>query len=936
MPRNHPECKWMMGGPGTGKTTRAISIVTDALKNGFQSHEILFLTFNPGTRQHLEHSIQEKLNGWSGRLVYNTRHLLDAVLEQIPPWERISPLSEYQQRLWLQHHIESGNQWGVNDSLLTPTSIAQRLFPFIRQLKQGGINFPLLKHRISSLASDTSTVLLDFIQYYLNDITNRNYGDFVDQMLQAVHYLDSPSAKQWLNTFKLVVVDDLHLAHRMQWQLLEPFVSTTPDVYLFSESTGPFSRQWSDLGFRHRLWELGVTVTIETLSNTFRIQYQGEFKSGNQSKVSVLSAANTLEEGLWIAEQIERLVSGLSNELASQGEVHFSDIAVIYPSRSSLTALHEAFHLYRIPHHLPIEMESATLLNQLKALFADSPNLDYLQASQKLSELQKSIADASVSIPESELINSIQAILAEYQGWCRIIGKQFRVNDFLYSVSTQPELFQFSPTIPKLGDRINLWSIPDSRGREAKYVFLCGVNDGALPLPYRPMGLIPEEDKPIWRQVLAELGTPCDLSELDSFDDHWNREWERFSLASSRAKDKLTITFVNEGAEGEENAPSPFLTVDIPKGHQIHELKIQGVFPSIALSQLDEKVLYIPYIPIIQGIGWLLNSLVQGGVKYDILWSAWDKVWQGAPISRIGWNKFITRLQPFQLSRNYPLSHSKVGTYLDCPRKFFYSEIFEIETPQSVPMMVGTALHELAQKIHSPRGSQIISDLGLLHDIAKQRLSEHPELFQGDLEMEGWLDYVMGRIQDYLNWLKENPSDSRCVETMFDTAWQEGIRFKGRIDRLDCLSDDKWIIIDYKKSGKEQENALINQFLKYDSNFQFPIYYFAMKEAHKLEIAGFQQLVFDFKNLREFKPITIPIRAEISDSKRRKWVTPDELEIVKKRIVEIAEELLSPKLDFTKTVKTQCRPYGGFKCPYLAFCTKSEDREDAENSSASE
>jgi ATP-dependent helicase/DNAse subunit B len=174
------------------------------------------------------------------------------------------------------------------------------------------------------------------------------------------------------------------------------------------------------------------------------------------------------------------------------------------------------------------------------------------------------------------------------------------------------------------------------------------------------------------------------------------------------------------------------------------------------------------------------------------------------------------------------------------------------------------------------------------------------------------------------------------VETMFDTTWQEGIRFKGRIDRLDCLSDNQWLIIDYKKSGKEQENALINQFLKYDDNFQFPIYYFAVKEAHKLEIAGFQQLVFDFKNQREFKSITIPIRQEVSDKKRKKWVTPDELETIRKRIVEITEELLSLKSDFTKTVKTQCRPYGGFKCPYLAFCTKSEDVEDADNSGTSE
>jgi RecB family exonuclease len=422
----------------------------------------------------------------------------------------------------------------------------------------------------------------------------------------------------------------------------------------------------------------------------------------------------------------------------------------------------------------------------------------------------------------------------------------------------------------------------------------------------------------------------------------------------------MFITYINEGTEGEENAPSPFLTINIPKGRQINELKVQGIFPSIALpapNQEDgvrwehltpQKGMYVPYIPTIRGIGFLLNSLVQSGVKHDILYSVWDKIWYESVHSSIVNGSVsgkdtrhhvprrIILQKPFRLPRDYPLSQSKIGTYLECPRKFFYSTILEIETPQSVPMIVGTALHELAQKIHSPRGSQIIYDLELLRDIAKQRLSEHPELFQGDLELEGWSDYIMGRIQDYLDWWMGNPSNCKETEYKFDSMWKEGVRFKGRIDRLDYLSDDKWVINDYKKSGKEQETALINQFLIRDDDFQFPIYYISMKEAYNRDVGCFRLLVFDFNNQREFKAITIPISQEISDKKRKKWVTPDELETVRKRIVKIAEELLSPKTDFNKTAKTQCRTYSGIKCPYVAFCTKSEDKEDAENSSGSE
>jgi hypothetical protein len=975
------ELTWIIGGPGTGKTTRLVAMVCDALAGNVSPERILFLTFNPESRDILEHAVQTRVGGWSGRLVHNTRMLLDRALEAIPPWERLVPLSEYQQLLWMQASLESENSFGDWAHQLPSASLAKELHSLLRQLKRGGVNLGVLKHRIESKASDSSAALVDFLRSHQEKIASRGYGDFVDQIDQVVQFFDSQQSKGGLAQCDLIVIDDLHLAHRRQWQLLELFLPGAADMVFASEVECPFFRQWIDKGYRHRLRDLGITVKYEYLKDSLRLHYPLEPEKLPQ-EISLHSARSALEEGLWIAEQVDRLVS-------DSGDIRYSDIAMICPSEAGAASLEEALRLYRIPYHVSRKSASRDARIWLRWLqWLDNPTYDNflkllhlmgleLPANDSLVRaLYHYIIGSEVSEEDDEIIDNgnvielgrrlrdllttwrsrdydsvmhalpdalkvivedfsltvdIQAfevvkdLVAEYRAWCRSAGRRFRIGEFLDSIEAHVQWNQQSSRPPRLGDSVHLWSVPDSRGRQAKVVFLSGTNDGIFPLPYRRRSLIPAPDIGVWRSALVEMGTPADLSDLDSLDDHWQREHERFLLASSRALEKMCVSYVRTGDSEERVDPSPFLAAKGLGDIDQQSETVEGRFPNLSVPSTGNQSSYVPFIPSLRGIALLLNSLSQGGLKADDLRLAWERVWRGNhPATRISVWQPIPR-QPITLPDDFAISHSKIKTYLDCPRKFYYENIMGVEVPASYQMVIGTALHKIAERIHMGKGREVFSDTETLHSIAEDCLSEHLELFQGDAELAGWLDYVMERVGKYLSAISDNPPNVMDTEKFFDVRWQEGLRFKGRIDRLDKNPDGRYGILDYKKSGKDKAVALINQFRDRDDDFQFPIYYFCATDHMHVDVGSFQMVVFDFGNSGEIETITIPI----SHASGRSAVSVDDMQEVRQRIVAIGKEMISSRDGFTKKPTTQCRGFFSI-CPHLSFCTRSSEVIDSD------
>jgi len=200
------------------------------------------------------------------------------------------------------------------------------------------------------------------------------------------------------------------------------------------------------------------------------------------------------------------------------------------------------------------------LADQIRRLLLMWRDGNYREAITTLPNVLGLVKDSSGSGLDLQAGERVAEKMSEYGAWCRIAGRHFRIVDFLDNITAHASRNLGSRGRARVGDRVQIWSIPDSRGQEARFVFLSGTNDGSLPLPYRRRSLIPDKDKNVWRSALEEMGTPADLSDLDDFDKHWAKESERFQLASSRALERLYITYCRGESAEETLEPSPFLT----------------------------------------------------------------------------------------------------------------------------------------------------------------------------------------------------------------------------------------------------------------------------------------------------------------------------------------------------------------------------------------
>jgi hypothetical protein len=185
-----------------------------------------------------------------------------------------------------------------------------------------------------------------------------------------------------------------------------------------------------------------------------------------------------------------------------------------------------------------------------------------------------------------------------------------------------------------------------------------------------------------------------------------------------------------------------------------------------------------------------------------------------------------------------------------------------------------------------------------------------------------WKTYILERIYDYVDKYGRSAENIYAIEKDFNFYLSNKYSIYGRIDRID-KRDDGYELIDYKKSGEGRETALINQFYKYDVDFQMPLYYFAAKDVFKINPRIFSFIFFDFNKERKCEKIEIKIR-ENDDKCKSKEVTNCMIEQVKLKILAILDEIAKDRHSFDRHRDTKCKEYGGYSCEYLNICNQSQ------------
>jgi len=345
-------------------------------------------------------------------------------------------------------------------------------------------------------------------------------------------------------------------------------------------------------------------------------------------------------------------------------------------------------------------------------------------------------------------------------------------------------------------DAVAVLSVNAAKGQEFDLVIVAGCLEGALPTTASPQGLFEA-----WRLD----GDPGPVARADALLD---AERRRFTLAASRARDRVVFTASRVDGRGE---PSRFL-----REHGL-ELPADPPAPGAApLGSLEaagalRRVAGDRDRPAAERLAAATTLAAIPGVDPATWWWRRDYTVDPEPIAAEG------RLRT---------SYSRIGTYEDCHLRYFFGSVAGLDDRSSYQMAFGRLMHtlfELAAK------GDIANEPDDLKAAYRQRFN--PAWFPSRaIAYQYWRD-GMGMLELWHRSEAEAARRALRFEVGFEMEVGDHL-VRGRIDRVDRGPDDGIVLLDYKTarypaSEEEAERSL-----------QLAIYYLAALRDPELAALG--------------------------------------------------------------------------------------------------
>jgi superfamily I DNA/RNA helicase/RecB family exonuclease len=345
-------------------------------------------------------------------------------------------------------------------------------------------------------------------------------------------------------------------------------------------------------------------------------------------------------------------------------------------------------------------------------------------------------------------------------------------------------------------DAVAVLSVNAAKGQEFDLVIVAGCLEGALPTTARPQGLFEA-----WRLD----GDPGPVARADALLD---AERRRFTLAASRARDRVVFTASRVEGRGE---PSRFLRelgLELPAdpppvgAAPLGSLEAAGALRRVA-GDLDR--------PAAERLAAATTLAAIPGVDPATWWWRRDYTVDPEPIAAEG------RLRT---------SYSRIGTYEDCHLRYFFGSVAGLDDRSSYQMAFGRLMHtifELAAK------GDIADEPDDLKAAYRQRFN--PAWFPSRaIAYQYWRD-GMGMLELW----HRGEADAARRALRFEVGFEMEVGnhlVRGRIDRVDRGGDDGIVLLDYKTarypaSEEEAERSL-----------QLAIYYLAALRDPELATLG--------------------------------------------------------------------------------------------------
>ena len=183
-------------------------------------------------------------------------------------------------------------------------------------------------------------------------------------------------------------------------------------------------------------------------------------------------------------------------------------------------------------------------------------------------------------------------------------------------------------------------------------------------------------------------------------------------------------------------------------------------------------------------------------------------------------------------------SASRLKTYLDCKRKYYYRYIQKIEAKQEDELNEGLFLHSLLDHLYKEKNAYVNKEeMQKKLDILLDELLPFDDAKIAYRKLL-WKEKLKGFIDSQIEHFK---ADWKVVEREKEFNSEiGGLRFKGRIDRID-QNDTDTLVIDYKSGSIAEANRRKN--LENLSDFQMSIYYYMLSPKYKNISLAFMKIL---------------------------------------------------------------------------------------------
>ncbi|MDD2700836.1 MAG: PD-(D/E)XK nuclease family protein [Sideroxydans sp.] len=181
------------------------------------------------------------------------------------------------------------------------------------------------------------------------------------------------------------------------------------------------------------------------------------------------------------------------------------------------------------------------------------------------------------------------------------------------------------------------------------------------------------------------------------------------------------------------------------------------------------------------------------------------------------------------------ISISGYNSLVACPYQYYARHILKLNELDEVQEAIekrdyGERVHTILQRFHQQYPLVMQGDAEQMV-AALQRISDEvfTDLLEHDFTARAWLARWMQSLPAYLEWQTAREAEGwRYAESEQDFNWPlEGIRLRGRIDRLDVRGDEK-LVLDYKT---QSDQLLRNKLKEPGEDVQLACYAYAHEAA---------------------------------------------------------------------------------------------------------